>query len=88
MHTIPFDDIRILCHKFSRLPAQAFTCHLYGIGSIDEDVLSEIVDKDCTINIVTIEHEVIILFCYFYLNVMSKYNRLPLLKLYLLTLYR
>jgi len=50
---IMFDDIRILHKQFSQLPAQAFTCHLHGIESIDEDKFSQIVNKKCTIYVVT-----------------------------------
>jgi len=47
------DDIRILHKQFSQLPAQSFTCHLHGIESIDEDKFSQIVNKTCTIHVVT-----------------------------------
>lgn len=43
-------------HKqFSILPAQAFTCQLYGIESIESNVLSQIVNKKCTIYVVSID---------------------------------
>lgn len=57
MHTIPFDDIRLLHKKFSQLPAQSLTCNLHGIDSIDEDELLKIIDKKCTIYIVSTDQQ-------------------------------
>lgn len=48
------DEIRILHKKFSQLPAQSFTCHLHGINNVDEDVLSQIVDEKCIIDVISI----------------------------------
>lgn len=61
VHNIPNDDIRILCKKFAQLPAQSFTCHLHGIDSIDENILSQIVNKKCTINIVSVDQYKVII---------------------------
>lgn len=63
-HDIPYDDIRILSKQFSDLPAQAITCYLHGIGSINEDEMSNIVDKQCSIYVVSFDHlsKVIMLF--------------------------
>lgn len=56
VHNIDMDDdeIRILHKKFSQLPAQSFTCHLDGINNVDGDVLSQIVDAKCIIDVVSI----------------------------------
>jgi len=54
---IMFDDIRILHKQFSQLPAQAFNCYLHGIESIDEDQFSQILNKSCTIYVVTTDQE-------------------------------
>ncbi|XP_025414906.1 uncharacterized protein LOC112686707 [Sipha flava] len=54
IHLVPIENIRLLCKKFSHLPAQAITCHLHGIEDVDEDELTKIVNKNCTISIVSI----------------------------------
>lgn len=57
MHTIPFDDIRLLHIQFTHLPAQSLTCNLHGIGSMDEDELLKIKDKKCLIYVVSIDQQ-------------------------------
>lgn len=56
IHSIPSYDIRLLHKNFSQLPAQALTCFLDGILLIDENVLVQIIDKKCTIYVVSIDH--------------------------------
>lgn len=55
-HTIPFEDVRLLHKKYSQLPAQAITCFLDGILLFNESVVDQIIDKKCTIYIVSIDH--------------------------------
>ncbi|XP_026817471.1 uncharacterized protein LOC113556613 isoform X2 [Rhopalosiphum maidis] len=57
MHTIPLDDIRLLHVQFAQLPAQSFTCNLHGIDSIDENELLGIIDKKCTIYVVSTDQQ-------------------------------
>ena len=57
MHTILFEDIRLLHIQFAQLPAQSLTCNLHGIDSIAEDELLKIVDKKCTIYVVSINQQ-------------------------------
>lgn len=57
MHTILFEDIRLLHKKFSQLPPQSLTCNLYGIDFIDEDELLKIMDKKCTIYVVSTDQQ-------------------------------
>ncbi|CAH1731848.1 unnamed protein product [Aphis gossypii] len=53
MHTIPFEDIRLLHVRFAQLPVQSFICKLHGIDSIAEDELLKIIDKKCSIYVVS-----------------------------------
>ncbi|XP_060856292.1 uncharacterized protein LOC132934018 [Metopolophium dirhodum] len=57
MHTISFEDIRLLHKRFSKLPPQSLTCYLHGIDSIDEDELLKIIDKKCTIYVVSTDQQ-------------------------------
>lgn len=57
MHTILFDDIRLLHKKFSQLPAQSLTCNLHGIDSIEEDELLKIMGRKCTIYVVSTDQQ-------------------------------
>jgi len=57
MHTILFEDIRLLHKKFSQLSPQSLTCNLHGIDSIDEDELLKIMDKKCTIYVVSTDQQ-------------------------------
>ncbi|XP_022182347.1 uncharacterized protein LOC111042113 [Myzus persicae] len=57
MDTIPFEDIRLLHKQFTQLPAQSLTCNLHGIDYINEDELLKIIDKKCTIYVVSIDQQ-------------------------------
>jgi len=57
IHTISFDDIRLLHKQFRKLPPQLLTCNLHGIDSIDEDELLKIMDKKCTIYVVSTDQQ-------------------------------
>jgi len=57
IHTISFDDIRLLHVQFAQLPAQSLTCNLHGIDSIEEDELLKIINKKCTIYVVSTDQQ-------------------------------